>query len=265
MTHSDRRGRSGRFGAGHCRGQSMTEFLVALAVLAPLFLAVTFAGRYGDIMHSSVQASRYAAFQRAMQPSQATLPDSKIQDQMRARFFVRGNYMHNGALQSDDSIANLRGDTAPTMWRDLSFHPVLTAPTSVTLSMGTAALNSGGAQQALNFVSHEAGKTYSAAAVANVEVTLVNKFDLSRNATPNLTIGATAAAVGDALSSSGSQATRDAAATIVPLSHVPGALNGFLNAAMHLFEQNGPTLGCIKPDVVPTGRLQGYAPAGACQ
>ena len=44
-----------------------------------------------------------------------------------------------------------------------------------------------------------------------------------------------------------------------------GPLNGFLNAAMHLFEQNGPTLGCIKPDVVPTGRLQGYAPAGACQ
>ena len=265
MTHSDRCGRNGRFGAGHCRGQSMTEFLVALAVLAPLFLAVTYAGRYGDILHSSVQASRYAAFQRAMQPSQATLPDSKIEDQMRARFFVRGNFMHNGALQSDDSAVRLRGDTAPTVWRDLSFQPLLTSPNNVTLSMGTAALNSGGAQQALNFVSHEAGKTYSGAAVANVEITLVNKMDLSSHATRNLSIGATAAAVGDTLSSSGSQATRDAAATVVPLHHVPAALNGFLNAAMHLFEQNGPTLGCIKPDVVPTGRLQGYAPAGACQ
>lgn len=247
------------------RGQSMTEFLVALAVLAPLYLAVTYAGRYGDIMHSAVQASRYAVFQRAMQPSTATLPDSKIEDQMRERFFVRGNYLHNGALQSDDSVARMRGDVAPPVWRDLSFQPLLTSPGAVTLAMGTAPLNSGAAQTALNLVSHSAGKTYTGASVANVEVTMLNKLDLSSSAQRTFKVGATTAAVGDALGSSGSQATRDAAATIVPLSHVPPLLNGFLNAAMHLFEQNGPTLGCIKPDVVPNSRLQPYAPAGACQ
>jgi len=47
-------------------------------------------------------------------------------------------------------------------------------------------------------------------------------------------------------------------------SYVPKALADFLELAMELFEPQGPQFGCIKPDVVPSGRLSTYAPAGGC-
>ena len=50
------------------RGQATTEFVVALAALVPLFIGIAYAGRYMDIHHAAVQASRYASFQRVMQP-----------------------------------------------------------------------------------------------------------------------------------------------------------------------------------------------------
>lgn len=252
----------------HCRGQSMTEFLVALAVLVPLFLAVTYAGRYGDIMQSTVQASRYAAFQRARQPV-AQLSDATLEDQMRARFFVRGDFAHAGKIQSDDTARNLRGDIVPPVWRDLSMRPLMTNPQSARLTMGSTTLNSGIAERGLSFMAISAGKTYGNALTAQVEVGLVNKLDLSDHAQRIWSVGATTAAAGDNLSSSGSQATRDAAATIVPSAMVPAAVSTFLNLAMQLFEPSGPEFGCIKPDVVantgPTTRLQGFAPAGGCR
>ncbi len=48
------------------RGQAMTEFLVAMAVLVPIFFAISYLARYGDLQQRATQASRYAAFQRAM-------------------------------------------------------------------------------------------------------------------------------------------------------------------------------------------------------
>jgi hypothetical protein len=120
----------------------MIEFLVALSVLLPLFLVVTFAGRYGDIHQSAVQASRYAAFQRVAQPDAAKLPDAKIEDQMRARFFVQGNYLHaNGRVQSDDTAVGLRDKGLPSTWRDLSSNPLIKTPSSVTLKFQSVALN----------------------------------------------------------------------------------------------------------------------------
>ena len=247
-------------------GQSMVEFLVALAVLLPLFLAVTYAGRYGDIQQATVQASRYAAFQRVMQPNAAQLADSKIEDQMRARFFVRGDYLHsNGRVQSDDSAVGLADKGLSSTWRDLSFNPLLTAPDSAKLSYQSAALNAGAVAKLMGVMTKSAGKSYGGATVAQVEVGLVNKMDLSVPSPAALSIAAATAAVGDNLSSSGSKATRDAAATIVPTAKIPGALTGFFEKAMLLFEPAGPIIGCIKPDVVPTGRLEGYAPAGDCQ
>ena len=44
------------------RGQSISEFLVSLIALVPVFLAITYLGRYADLHQRATQASRYAAF-----------------------------------------------------------------------------------------------------------------------------------------------------------------------------------------------------------
>jgi hypothetical protein len=110
-----------------------------------------------------------------------------------------------------------------------------------------------------------AGKSYKGAAVAQVEVGLLNKIDLSVPVPDALSIAAATAVVGDGLGSSGSKATRDAVGLSVPTDYVPKGVSNLLEKAMLLFEPAGPILGCIKPDVVATDRLESYAPAGSCR
>lgn len=241
------------------RGQSMAEFLVAMAVLLPLFFAVVYAGRYSDIQQTAVQASRYAAFQHAMSPA----GDSQLEDKMRARFFLHGA-RNGGKIQSDDTAVGQNGRAATPAWRDLSGGTLLNSPNDVRLTWADTALNAGGVASSMNFMAGSAGKTYGGGKVAQVEVTLANKLDLRTDSPNPLRIAAATAAAGDGLSSGGSQSTRDAAATIVPLSRIPPGLNTALNWVFMLFEPYGPELGCIKPDVVPNRRLDGAQSAGSC-
>ena len=95
-------------------------------------------------------------------------------------------------------------------------------------------------------------------------MTLDNKMDLLNDKPKPLVIAAATAAVGNALSSSGSKDTRDSAATMVPTSYIPDGLTSFFELALSLFEPYGPELGCIKPDVVPNQRLDGTADNSKC-
>ncbi|MEK8031086.1 hypothetical protein AACH06_09695 [Ideonella sp. DXS29W] len=243
------------------RGQSMAEFLVAMAVLLPLFLAVAYAGRYSDVQQAAVQASRYAAFQTALAPGAQT--DNQIEDQMRARFFLHGG-RNGGKIQSSDTASGQTGSATSPAWRDLAGGNLLNSPNDVRLTWGTAALSAGPGGQAMDLVVRSAGKRYEPGRVAQVEVTMANKLDLSSNSPSPLKIAAATAAVGNSLNSGGSRSTRDAAATIVPLSKIPSGLNTALDWVFFLFEPYGPELGCIKPDVVPTRRLDGTQNAGGC-
>lgn len=247
------------------RGQSMTEFLVALAALLPLFLVVSYAGRYGDLLQASVQASRYAAFQRALQPDAGRLTDDKLRDQMRARFFVRGNYSHDGHLQSDDTAVGLGDKGTPALWRDLGGKALLASPDSATLSFAGAALNSGVAGASLKTMAKSANKTYGDARVAQVEVGLVNKLDLSDAPKPLITLGAATAVAGDGLGSGGSKPTRDSAAAGVFSTYIPGVIETALDMVIWLLEPNQPDLGCIKPDAVPHGRLDPFSGVEGCE
>ena len=244
----------------------MTEFLVVMVVLSVLFVAVTYAGRFADIQLRATQASRYAAFQRAMQPSQAVLSDTKIADQMRARFFVRGDALHDGAIQSDDSATGLGDGATDALWRDIKGQRLLDKPKDdVTLTFRDVALDTGAIKTGMDIIEKSAGKSWTPGKVAQVDVKLLNKLDLGPGATKYFTIGAATAAAGDGLGSSGSKATRDAAATIVPTAYIPRFIDTALEFAMELFEPKGPEFGCIKPDVVPTDRLVGYQPAAGCK
>jgi hypothetical protein len=243
----------------------MTEFLVAMIVLLPLFLAVTYAGRFGDIQQRATQASRYAAFERAMQPDETVLTETKLRDQMRARFFARGDALHGGAIQSDDSAAALTASSQDGMWRDVKGTPLLVSTDDVKLEFVDTPLDTGAIKTGMTIIEKSAGKKWNPGKVARVDVKLANKLDLGPAAQDFFTIGAATAAAGDGLGSSGSKATRDAAAITVPTSYIPGFLDKVLEYALVLFEPKGPELGCIKPDVVPTDRLVGYQPGAACK
>jgi hypothetical protein len=249
------------------RGQSIAEFLVALAVLTPLFMAVTYAGRYGDLQMSATQASRYAAFQRAREPDTGRLSDTVLADQMRTRFFADGDYLNKGRLQSDDSLDKLKKEKGqPSLWTDLGGKTLLPeADKNVTLTWADAALGTGGVAKAMGYMTKTAGLDYPAGKVARVEVTLVNRMNLLDSKPKPLVIGAATAAAGNALNSGGSMYTRNAASTIVPTSKVPGILSGILEKALDLFEPEGPIIGCIKPDVVPSHRLDGAADNSQCK
>jgi len=249
------------------RGQSIAEFLVALAVLTPLFMAVTYAGRYGDLQMTATQASRYAALQRAREPSESRLTNSVLEDQMRTRFFADGKYLNKGHLQSDDSIDKLKKEKGqPTLWTDLSGGALLTTPEkNITVNWVGAPIGSGGVTDAMGFMTKTAGKSYNPGKTAQVEVKLANKLDLISESPKPIVIAAATAAVGDTLSSGGSMSTRNAASTIVPTSKIPGILTGILEEALDLFEPEGPKIGCIKPDVVANNRLDGAANNSACK
>lgn len=248
------------------RGQSIAEFLLALAMLVPLFLAIAYAGRYGDLQQTATQASRYAAMGRAMEPSESRLANSKIEDQTRARFFLAGDYLHKGRIQSDDTVVGFTNDKGQAEgWQDLSGNPLLTRPDRVTLQWGDTALSSGGVAEAMGIMTKTAGKSYPGGKVARLEVTLENKLDQISGSPKPIVIAAATAAAGNGLGSSGSMGTRDAAATIVPTAHVPDVLSGFLEEAIGLFEPEGPVIGCIKPDVVPAHRLDGGADNRRCK
>jgi hypothetical protein len=246
-------------------GQSMTEFIVAMLVLLPLFLAVTYAARFGDIQMRATQASRYAAFERAMQPDTGLLTDARIGDQMRARFFARGDALHGGAIQSDDSAAALADGSNDGLWRDLKGKALLANTNDVSLKFADVALDTGAIKTGMSIIEKSAGKSWNPGKVARVDVKLANKLDLGPEAEAFFSIGAATAAAGDGLGSSGSKATRDAAAIIVPTSYIPGFIDGVIDFAMMLFEPSGPEFGCIKPDVVPTDRLSGVQPWAACK
>ncbi|MEK8046592.1 TadE family protein [Ideonella margarita] len=247
-------------------GQSATEFLIALLVMLPLFLAVAYAGRYGEIHQTATQASRYAAFQRVMQPDSKVLSDAKIEDQMRARYFTSWKQLQaDGHLQTDDTATKLAdGEGQPWMWQSVSGEALLQKHTDAKLTWASGSLGSGTVAKSLGFMTKTAGKSYGGTHTAQVEVSLLNRYDQSTDTPGLLTIAAATAAVGDGLGSSGSKATRDAASTLVPTSKIPKALSGLLAAAIGLFEPHGPQLGCIKPDVVYNGRLDGAADNGKC-
>jgi hypothetical protein len=245
------------------RGQSMAEFLLALAALLPLFLGISYLGRYGDLNQTATQASRYAAMQKAMHPG---LSDDLIQDQMRARFFLHGSYLNHGKLRSDDSvkaIQNAKGQTS--LWLDLSGKALLEKPEDVRLVFSDVAMGSKGPLAEAKAMAWSAGKSYPSGSVARVEVALVNRLPLAETTrAERFTLAAATAAGGNALGSSGSKATRDAAAVIVPLTHMPGMLSDFVEKAVSLFEPEGPVLGCIKPDPIYASRLEGTGTAGPC-
>jgi hypothetical protein len=248
-------------------GQAMTEFLVALMAMLPIFLAVAYLGKYGDIQSSANQASRYASFQRAMQPDEGKLSKATVQDEVRARFFVPPKAMHgDGRIEHGETVGMIDKKKAQmALWSDMQGKNMLSTFDKVRVTWDDNALpDPGGAMSTMGkLVNHE----YRASTTAMVEVDLVDRLDVSgkKKKTTPLTIAAATAAAGDGWTSGGSNDTVDSVRPGVLANYVPTEVNTVLDVVMWLFEPTGPDLGCIKPDVTPTFRLKGSAGGQGCK
>ncbi len=107
------------------RGQALAEFTIAAAaVLVPLFLMVPLLAKYQDMQATTIQAARYAAWERTVwiddsSWSSNTKSNAAIQGEIRTRFFAD---TATNKLQSTD--ATPAGSSKP-LWRDQSGTPIL--------------------------------------------------------------------------------------------------------------------------------------------
>ncbi len=98
------------------RGQAMVEMAVILGVVVMLFLGIVYLGKFHDIQASTIQAARYAAWERTVH-SPGAMNDTQIQKQARSRFFT----WNTDALKNTDGLANgASWTTQSAIWRDHS-------------------------------------------------------------------------------------------------------------------------------------------------
>ena len=254
----------------HQRGQSLAEFLVVMLALTPLFAGIYYVGKYADLQQSAVQASRYAAFQRVMQPDEGRLSITEIEDKLRARFFRRGRGLNgntDGEIRSSDSVAKVGAREGQVLlWRDLAGNSLLRDQQQVTLAFESQAPQS--VTQVVNGTADMIfGQPNRGVHVANVEVSLIDHL---RGGNDPLRIGASTAAMGGAWNSQGSRGVRSALLANRAMAVTVGALELVgrpVSWIVGRVEDVGFELPCLKVEAVPTDRTSGGSAArgGSCQ
>lgn len=236
----------------------------------PLLLAAYHLIQYSDLRHSTVQASRYAAFQRMRQPDNTPLPSAAITEAVQSRFFSRPDQQPGnprGELRSSDTThfaAPANAQPVP-LWRDLQGRPLLANPGQVRVTFETQ--SPPGGPGAVGTLAHSAwGLPHAPLHVAQVEVPLRNLFSAS---SPPLHLRAGTAVLADGWNASGSLAVREA---VQSHAAVRGAYSGMdrvgqvVSLAVNLLEDTAPVLPCLRVEAVPADRLSGAPTSpGACQ
>jgi len=129
-----------RLGRKFQRGQAMVEFIVISGVLIFVSFGIWYVGKYHDIQAATIQAARYAAWERTAHPTSFT--DSQIQNQARARVFQ----WDAKPLAAADGIRNNGWATETSMWRAHDDSKSLVdKPSDVTVTTASGALPGGAA------------------------------------------------------------------------------------------------------------------------
>ena len=239
------------------QGQAMTEFIVAMTFLfVPLFMGVVYIGKYGDIKHQAIQASRYAAMQRALDP-QDHESDAGIGNETVARFF-RDDGKHRIAL-NDQATGSTAGDENPA-WGQLTGKPMLATYGDVSVKLSSKSVDSA-LLAPVDLATNQFNRLNQGYGVeADVEVPVVNITHFTPLTNINLKIGATTVIAGDPWNGDGAA---DVASHFGGLS-VPGRLINLVDQIPGidtLFQllagTPAPQLGCVKPEVVPDAAAKG--------
>jgi hypothetical protein len=97
-------------------GQALVEMVVIAGVIIMLFLGIIYFGKFHDIQASTIQAARYAAWERTVH-SPAAMNDTQIQKQARSRLFT----WNTDPFTNNDGLANGASWTTQSgNWRDHS-------------------------------------------------------------------------------------------------------------------------------------------------
>ena len=94
------------------KGHALTEFIVLAIALVPLFLLMPLIGKYQDISHSVLAASRYVAFDMLTRYNNPK-PQAQLEQEVRHRFFSSST----SAIKTNDAAGDVKTDQNPH-WRD---------------------------------------------------------------------------------------------------------------------------------------------------
>lgn len=116
---------------------------IILGVIVMLFLGILYLGKFHDVQASTIQAARYAAWERTVH-SPGAMADTQIQKQARTRFFT----WNKDALKSTDGLADGAAWTTQSgLWRDHSTRAssveatrLIARPSDVQLTTSTGPL-----------------------------------------------------------------------------------------------------------------------------
>lgn len=263
-------------------GQAMVEMAVILGVVVMLLLGIIYLGKFHDIQATTIQAARYAAWERTVH-SNAGMSDTQVQSQTRARLFT----WNKDALKSTDGLANGAGwSTQTAVWSDHAGSGRLIAqPGDVSVGTVTGPL-SGVASNALGEAM--SGMSGFLAAITggeplptggtvtgNISVKLNNIAVLPAPLDAlNLTLRESASVMVDSWDASGPRqaALRTRTFTAAgPLAQVDSLL-GPIKVGLGLIEPafNDFHFGQVCPDIVPSDRVESasvlpaYKGGGAC-
>jgi hypothetical protein len=250
------------------RGQATSEFLAAAALFVPLFLGIVYVGKYQDIKHEVIEASRYAAFEQALDPSQqheSANGASVLIEETKARFFTDGS-RNSGKIGYQDTTAGLStSSTLNPVWTELDNTPMIANYSDVSVSLSNGSINSL-ALQATDTVANAMYSLSSGGQVqANVEVALANIASFQPLQNINLKIGATTVVASDAWNGGGAaNVAGHFTVASIPVSALKALNIPLLPLFQMLSDTNGPQWGCVNPDAVPKGVLSQYNAPAPC-
>jgi hypothetical protein len=159
-----RRWRRKPSGLSSQQGQALTEFLVASLVVVPLFLLIPMIGKYQDMAHNTLMASRYVAFDAITRNDRVNSwkPEAQLAQEVQRRFFSNSR----APIKTGDAAGNFRSHRNG-MWTDPFGNPLLRDfDQDVRVSYGF----SGGATHNAGFSGSRDGAPFP----------LMGRFDLSR-------------------------------------------------------------------------------------
>jgi hypothetical protein len=261
------------FGSQSQQGQATTEFLAAMAVFVPLFFGIIYVGKFGDIKHQAIQASRYAALERALDPLPPPARIAAQEEAIRARFFTDGASI-GGKLTNNDTTIGLRTDgTLNPLWYEINGTPLLQSysdpSTGVRVTVTSNSMDIGAftpineASRGFDHLNRDGQMQ------ADVEVPISNIAHLPRplNAM-NLKVAARTVMAGDTWSGGGSPDVASEQTWLTDVGKNPAvqALGLMLAPLAAVFSDSAPQFGCVRPDVVPGQTAPGanYQPNDPC-
>jgi len=255
------------------RGQAMVEMLVVLGFGGALYMGIWYLGKFHDLQSATIQAARYAAWERTVQ-TPAALSNARLEQQTRARLFM----WNENAFKAADGKTN--ADTWGTQNAQWSDHQgrqrLIDRPRDIGVRTASSALPGTGVSIAYNGI---AGIGKAVGAITGGEAlpqgglytsnVRVQVSDIAALPAPlnrlGMVLNETSALVTDNWDASGPQQV-----AMRTRSYTPGAVMARVGGLMVPLQQGLSVIepsfsklriGQVCPDVVPADRITGNSQA----